>query len=76
MPATILNGSQFTITDGQDKNRQFLTATGRPRLAAATLLKSFRYSVLTDLSISRVENMVVGQIIFSHKLLLSNGVSQ
>ena len=23
-----------------------------------------------------VENMVVGQIIFSHKLLLSNGVSQ
>ena len=44
MTATVLPGSngqacwRFTITDGQHKNRQFLTATGRPRLAAATLL--------------------------------------
>ena len=43
MTATVLPGSdgqacwRFTITDGQHKNRQFLTATGRPRLAAATL---------------------------------------
>ena len=44
MTATVLPGPdgqacwRFTITDGQHKHRQFLTATGRPRLAAATLL--------------------------------------
>ena len=48
MTATVLPGSdgqacwRFTITDGQHKNRQFLTATGRPRLAAATLRESYQ----------------------------------
>ena len=43
MTATVLPGSdgqacwRSTITDGQHKNRQILTAAGRPRLAAATL---------------------------------------
>ena len=44
MTATVLPGSdgqacwRSTITGGQHKNRQFLTAAGRSRLAAATLL--------------------------------------
>ena len=62
MTATVLLGSdgqacwRFTVTDGQHKNRQFLTTTGQPRLAAATLLAALQKRATRSACDGELEN--------------------